>query len=98
MNTDFTGLSIRKKTPVNNPDDEKLPLDTPPIKRLSSLQKEQLEVEMYKIFQEVDIYDMVQQLKKLKEIQSELQELETILKTAKCCIENACSKKTFFCC
>ena len=87
----------RKDTATNS--EEKMPTDAPSMKRLSSLQKEQLELEMYTIFREIDIHDMLEQLKKLKDIKNELHELETVLKTAKCCLQKICNKQNnFFCC
>ena len=89
----------RKDTAAISNSEEKMPTDAPAIKRLSSLQKEQLELEMYTIFREIDIHDMLEQLKKLKDIKNELHELEMVLKTAKCCLQKICNKQNnLFCC
>ena len=61
-------------------------------------QDQKLDVELHKIFQEVDIKEILTQLQRLKEVKEELKEIELILQTTKCICQKVCHKKGFFCC
>ena len=68
------------------------------VKRLSELQKEQIELKLFNVFQELDITSLVADLERLKTFRKDLEEIQAVLETAKCCLEKICNKKSFFCC
>ena len=67
-------------------------------KRLTIEQKDKLEIELYQIFEEINITKLLEDLNKLKDLRKEIEDLHQILELSKCCIEKICNKKSFFCC
>jgi len=65
---------------------------------LERSEKEKLEIQLYEIFKQVNITDLIRDIEKLKTLREEISELHTILEMTKCCLEKACNKKGFFCC
>jgi len=67
--------------------------------RLSEEEREMVEKELYEVFKEVDIKEILIQLRALREIKQELADIEMVLKSAKCCLQKFCNKQNgFFCC
>lgn len=66
-------------------------------KRLSQNDKEKLELDLVKIFEEVDISQLLKDLQKLNDVRAELEQLHEILELSKCCLQKVCSKKSWFC-
>ena len=67
-------------------------------KKLSVDQRDKLEIELYTIFQEVNVSEILLQLQRLKDIKQELEQLHSVLELSKCCLEKVCKSKSFFCC
>ena len=65
---------------------------------MATQDQQRLDLELYKIFQEVDIKEILTQLQRLKEVKEELKEIELVLQTTKCICQKICHKKGLFCC
>ena len=61
-------------------------------KRLSQSEKERLESDLYDIFQAIDLRELSNQLRTLRDMREELLELQKILELSKSCLEK-CTKK-----
>lgn len=66
-------------------------------KRLSREEMDKVELELLSIFKEVDISEIINQLRALREMKQELADLQQVLETAKCCMERVCNKKGWCC-